>query len=319
MAEAGNAAAGGGAAGAAGAAGASGVDAATAAAAAAAAAGAGAGAQGGAAAGGSWIDGLAPEVRDHPAVAKYSGDAGALAKGLIEAQDLIGRKGVVTPRDDAGPEAWGKFYNELGRPEKADGYDLTAFKPPDGLPWNPEVQTGMMGVLHEAGVSQRAALKILDGYANLQKGAFDGYLAETGKAADKAEAALKTEWGDDYDAKDDLANRAAAAAFGPDLEAAKKIKLEDGSYLLDNKIVVKAFAAVGETWREDGPLIGEAGGPGGYPASPAAAKAEIDRIYGEASSDSKHPYNDPKHAEHKAIHQKMLALNEIVHGKATVT
>lgn len=309
MAEAGNAAAAAGAADA--------VDPGTAAAAAAAAA-AGTG-EGAGAAGGSWMDGLAPEVREHPAVAKYGGDAGALAKGLIEAQDLIGRKGVVRPRDDAGAEAWGKFHNEMGRPETADGYDLTAFKPPEGLPWNAEIQTGMMGVLHEAGVSQAAAVKIFEGYAGLQKTAWDGYLGETGKAADKAEAALKTEWGDDFDAKDDLANRAAAASFGPNLEEAKKIKLEDGSYLLDNKLIVKAFAAVGETWREDGPLIGGGGGPGAYPAGPAGAKAEIAKIYAEASGDAKHPYNDPKHAEHKALHQKVLALNEIVHGKAAVT
>src|SRR5581483_7834125 len=55
-----------------------------------------------------------------------------LAKKARDAESLIG-KSVQLPGDNATAEELAKFYNRLGRPEKADAYE---FKLPDGLPAN---------------------------------------------------------------------------------------------------------------------------------------------------------------------------------------
>lgn len=53
---------------------------------------------------------------------------------------------------------------------------------------------------------------------------------------------------------------------------------------------------------------GVGGGPGGAPASPEAAQAEIAAIHSAAASDPNHPYNDRRHPEYAALHKHVLGL-----------
>ena len=119
--------------------------------------------------------------------------------------DKAGRA-VVLPAPDADEAVMSEFYNKLGRPDKADGYDLPV----------PEGQDGQMaewasGVFHEAGLTARQA-KIVSEKWNDHVGSLqqDGEAQNTQTAQD-AEAELKREWGAAYDQKVVGINQAATA------------------------------------------------------------------------------------------------------------
>ena len=65
--------------------------------------------------------------------------------------DKAGR-GVVLPKDDAGADEWGQFWNRLGRPEAADQYNIPL---PDGDDGGFAKQAATW--FHEAGLTQRQA------------------------------------------------------------------------------------------------------------------------------------------------------------------
>ena len=77
----------------------------------------------------SWRDGLSDDLRNHPGLQKYE-DVGALAKGFLSQSELVGRKGVILPKEGDAEDRQ-RFYSELGRPESVEGYDLGDFAPPE--------------------------------------------------------------------------------------------------------------------------------------------------------------------------------------------
>ena len=264
----------------------------------------------------SWATGLAPEHKSLVEAKGWKSPADALTS-YAELERTLGANKLAVPDKDAGPEDWDKVYSALGRPEAADKYDLGDFKPPEGLPWNPEVQTAMLGVMHQAGLNSRQAQTLIAGYAETQAKAWQAFNAGQAQALETAQGELRSEWGGKFDEKIELANRVAKHAFGEQLEAARQLQLNDGSFLLDNPLIARAFAAIGEAFAEDGALPkGDAGGL--FPASTAeGAKAEIARIRAAAHGDPKHPYHDQRHPEHRALHRRMQELYAVAHPGTT--
>lgn len=276
----------------------------------------GGGAAGGGAGGNGWGDGLDASMQQLVQTKGWKSPAEVL-KGYAELEGFAGRA-VAIPGDDAKPEDVDKFYNKLGRPEAPEKYDFSNFKVPDGLPWNPKVQDGMRGVLHKAGVSQKSAAVLMDGYAALQNEEWKAREANAADFATKGKAALEKDWGNDFQANLDLANRAVKEVFGNDLEDAKGIQLADGTYLLDHPNLAKVFKRLGSAISEDGDLVGARGdgvsGANGPINTPQQAEAEIARIRGDAAKDPEHPYVNRKHPEYQKMQAHMTRLYGIKAG-----
>lgn len=109
---------------------------------------------------------------------------------------------LAMPGKDATPEQWGEFYNKLGRPEAADGYELPVPEGDDGA-FAKEAGAWM----HEAGLSKDQAGKLAGKWnemvAKQQAGQTAAAEAQAKATHEKntAEAtALKSEWGQQYDA-----------------------------------------------------------------------------------------------------------------------
>ena len=251
----------------------------------------------------SWRDGLPDEVRSHPSLANMP-DVGGLAKAYLTLEGQAGQKGVPLPADDAPAEEWDKFYAALGRPEKADGYDLAGFSVPEGLPWAEDVQKTMVGKMHELGLTNRQVVGLMSAYAEAQNGQWTSFNTSMGQAVEATEAKLKQEWGQSYAAKMDLANRVVKHAFGDDLDAAKQIQLADGSYLLDSPAIARAFARIGEAWAEDGDLPGTGIE---FAKSPSEAKAEIAKL--KRDPEFQKVFLDKRHPEHQAAVHRMQSLH----------
>lgn len=189
--------------------------------------------------------------------------------------DKAGRT-VMLPKDEADEAGWRALASKIGVPETPDGYKLPL---PEG------VDDGFAKTaskwFHEAGVPPRAANRIAEAW-----NAWIGEQVQTGEAADRAESekqmgALEKEWGGEFTAKRELAQRGYrdfAKHFGLDDKAA----LERAESVLGAANLTKFFAGLGE-------LNGESSfagpdGKGSFGVTPQEAQRQVDQIIADRTA-----------------------------------
>lgn len=227
-----------------------------------------------------FADSLPAEIRADGAFRDIK-DLAGLAKSYVHAQKLLGNRDpktlfAIPGADD--DKAWGEVYDALGRPASHDKYELPQVQLPDGLAIDDALKGEFLKTAHANGLSTRQAAKLYEWY-NAQAAArwkADSDAAQRGQA--DGLAALKTEFGQAFDAKIDLAHKALAhyseKALGP--KAGAFIQYLEQTRLGDNPEMVKVFAAMGAALQEDG-LIGK-GGPGTGIRTPTEAQQEISAL-----------------------------------------
>jgi hypothetical protein len=258
----------------------------------------------------AWIADLPEDLRSNPTIASFKGNdwkevGPVIAKSYVEARSVMGKKAYDLPQDDWKPEQWQSWHKTIGVPEGPDKYPAidNALAEKAGL--SKEVLGAALAKFHEAGMTPRQVKAILN----------DWYVTESAKGADmqaeqrkqetaQALQALKTEYGDKYEAKAGLI-RSVLNLGGPELAQ----RLEAAGYGNDPQLF-KALATLGEKILEDSSAKGgKAGMALGPEADRAAALKEIDEIkaarINDPSVDAK--YNDPRSAERNRwndLHQK---------------
>lgn len=253
----------------------------------------------------SWRSGLSEDYRTHPVLERFD-DLDALAREHIHLQKLIGRKGIVPPAADADDAERARFYDALGRPESPDAYDLDGMERPDGMPWDDEFEKAMLERMHASGLTDGQARALLEGYSELQGVAWQDANAAQDRALDVAETGLRREWGGNFDAQIDMANRAFAAAFGERVDDVRQLRLTDGQYLGDHPDMVRAFAKLGG-------LMGEAEFVGWKEArigrSSSEARAQLSTL--EADPELRTALLDRAHPEHR---QAVARRSDLAHA-----
>lgn len=240
-----------------------------------------------------WRATLPDDLKALPAAQKYATPADLL-KGYVEAEKLIGRKGVVVPGEGATAEEQAAFRAALGVPETADAY---ALKAPEGVPaevWSEDSAKAFAGKAHELGLTPAQA----QGLAGWWAGAMAQQAASMGLEADGRpfEEVLRSEWGAQFDAKMDLAKR-AVREFGADPETLSAFEAKAGGAAL-----VRMFARIGEKVGEDKPA-GMGGDSAPVVTDPKAKALEIINAPGS-------PYRDPLHPMHRSTVQEVTRLFE---------
>jgi hypothetical protein len=219
-----------------------------------------------------WAAGLPDDLRSNPSLANHK-DLPSFIKSALDAEKLIGKKGIIKPDKNASQEEWNKYYTEIGRPEKAEGYE---FKRPESWPKELEFSEAMIPKVQEMfykhGIGKETAKALWEDY--------HGIVAEEGMRAvgvskeevEKGIQNLKKELGgeDKYKAHLETAVMAVKEFGGDDL-----INFLDSSGLGNHPALIKAFGEAGKYLREDGIVGGRTGG-GSF--TPEKAKAEIARL-----------------------------------------
>lgn len=191
-----------------------------------------------------WVKGLPDEIRE---IATDKGwktpmDAIASYRSLerIMGAEKAGRPVVVLPGDEADDDAWKGVYDQLGRPEKAEGYGLDKLEgaDPDFSKWAGET-------FLEAGVSERQATSIAEKWQAYQAELATREEAQFTERAEREFAELKKDWGQDFDSKIELGRRFAAQA-GIDAD-----KLASIERVLGTKDLLSMFANMGARLGED--------------------------------------------------------------------
>lgn len=150
-----------------------------------------------------WHKDIDPSVANDP-VWKSTPDVKTLTKAYADAVKYnVGA--VKLPGKDATPEEVDSFHRKLGRPESAEGYQLT-----ERLQTDP-IAASMRGVAHAAGLTPKQWETITEGWTRL-----NGEQAKVQEAkASETTQALKQEWGAAYEQKLGLTQR-LIKTFGDD-------------------------------------------------------------------------------------------------------
>jgi hypothetical protein len=256
---------------------------------------------------------LPAELRDNAALNAYSeGETPSGFEGLvrshIDVQRLVGGEKVPKLTADSTPEDRERFYNAIGRPETVEGYDLGDFKPPEGLPWDSDLQTNMMEDFHSAGLTNEQARGVVEAFARRQGEQWEQTQLALQQGRVESEVALKTELGDNYEASVELAGRAFEEAFGDQLDDVAEMMMPDGHKFGDHPVIVRAFIKMGQKLGEHG-LAGPKQSTAQIGMTPEQAQAELEKMEHPGSDTSKAIVNK-SHPDHKAVHARWRALHE---------
>lgn len=213
-----------------------------------------------------WRDGIGDEkLREF--AARFTAPAD-LAKTALEFRQKLSNA-VILPGKDASEEEVAEFHGKLGVPKSSDGYEIEL---PDDLPGDLaptyEDQTRIKSffqAMHKAGATPATVQTAIDWYCEGLQVAVARANAEVAQAKVASEAALRKEWGDEYDRNLEVAKRAVAEFGGQEFAEFLDGFVVDGVAVGDRPEFVRAFAAIGRRMGESGIHLGMDGG-----AQPAA-------------------------------------------------
>jgi hypothetical protein len=251
---------------------------------------------------------LPDDLKDNPALTRHA-DVASLAKEYVNLQSVVGRKGIVLPKEgDAADEA--RFWKEMGRPEKAEEYGVSDIPVPEGLPWDTDFATAMLTEMHGANLTKAQARKVYESYLKLDADRWSKHLVVQEQAAGQTAQALRKEWGVAYGQNIGLAGKTYASIFGEDFQDIDQITLADGRRLGDDPRFLKAMLKVGRKLGEDSLLVS-----GGTSSAKVYSPEEAEKAYNELLGDEdfkKDLYNKERPG-HEAAVQRQDALFRQMH------
>jgi len=228
-------------------------------------------------------------LRDEPSLQTFD-SVDKLAKSYVNAVKKIGANPdnlISLPQEG---ESWDNLFNQIGRPEKPDGYD---FGDDEG------VLDDFREFAHQTGLSQDQAENILNLFGDIQEEEKTQRVKEIEDLALDTKINLQKEWGNKYEGKIDMATRAFAQFSSPEL---KSIMNETG--LGNHPEMIRAFSKIGEILGEDSLVVGT--GMGSTQFSPQQARVEIQNLYSD--KEFSEAYRDNRNSGHKSAMNKMDKL-----------
>lgn len=253
-------------------------------------------------------DHLPETLKDHVALTDFK-DVGGLAQSFIDTQAKLG--GMVTiPNGESAQADHDKFWNKLGRPETADGYEIE-FPKIDGQIYEPATIASFKTAVHSLGLTGKQAQGVVN---VLMANVTDQVKTATGKLTDtmkSADAILRADWGAKFEsnmtAADQVIGRLFDEAGAPGM---RQMARTDPAFA---RSMLLAAQQTSETGAGDNQNIGAKGGGGGEGTKEGAAAA-----IATIRNDPKHAYYDKKNPSHAEAVTKMSELYSVVAGEAVV-
>jgi len=249
-----------------------------------------------------WTASLPPDLKPLVETKGWKQPSDALTSYMNLEKALGAEKLPLPPKGSDGARDWSKWdgWNALGRPDSPDKYQIDV-KFPDGVPINQDAVKGFLAKAHATGMTQAQAQEALGFYSGFLQTAYQQAEQQAQEEVKTAEATLRKEMGQAYDANLALANRVVSKFGGDEL-----VKALESTGLGRNPALVKAFAAIGQAIAEDGELPG--GKPSGAALTPADAQAQINAMHGDPNvmkilMDKQHPEYSQTVAKRDRLYQ----------------
>lgn len=206
---------------------------------------------------------------------------------------------VVLPGRDADLGDVLEFRRKLGVPDAPEHYAFAAAGNDGAEAADGAFRAAAAKAFHGAGVTAEQA-EALTAWWNSYAG--DARLQSRREAESRrarSEAALRRDWGGDYDRNLEIAARAARAYGGGALEELLNAALADGSRVGDQPAMMKAFAEIGRNLVEDDFHAGAAGTPS------KTARERIDELTRLMFDDPAAYRTDAVQGELKTLYDRM--------------
>jgi len=242
-----------------------------------------------------WKSTLPDDLRNDPTLNNFK-DVESLAKTVVHQQKQMGNRIPMPKTDDEFKELYGK----LGRPEEASQYET---KVPTELSsyFDEGALNEFKGVAHNIGLNQSQVDALIEYQAGAIQHELSNEPASLQAQAEETTSTLKQEWGIDYD-KNLRAAKRALQVYGDD-EIMDLMNTSAGNH----PAVVKLFARLGSEVTED---MAKNTQHSNVAVSPLDAKDEINATM----ANTKHPYFDAAHPDHRTAIERMKQLHEKVYG-----
>lgn len=203
-------------------------------------------------------------------------DAGTLVEAHRNLEKLVGANTVKLPKDENDVEGRQAIAKQLGWPEKDAEYQL-----PEGINLKDDaVWPRFQKVFHDAELAPWQVQKIVGAYGDIGKELREAAEGQGTVDVEKAEQELATKWGDQHDARLDLASR-AYRAMGLDEETASKVEAAMGYVPF-----MEFFHNIGNKLGSDNLKDFGGGGPGtlnNFAPTQESAQREINKLLGDTS------------------------------------
>lgn len=233
----------------------------------------------------TWRDQLTDDLKNHPTLANFQ-DINSLAKEHVNVQSLIGRKGIMPPKEGDAADLK-RFHKELGAPEEWGGYEDPAVQIPEKLApfFQVEKLNEMKKLSHELGLSKAQFKKLSETYLNDQLAELSMLTEQSAEELKAGDLALRKQWGMAYEQNKELSVKIAETYATSDAE--KEFLSLHGN----NPALISMLAKVGKDISED--TIAQVRANQGVRAmEPQAAIAEAERLMAsEAFLNGNHPEN----------------------------
>ena len=249
---------------------------------------------------GNWMDSIPEDLRGDSSLADIK-DVAGLAKGYVHAQKMIGADKVVLPAADAPQEDMDAFYNKLGRPEKADGYEVPTENMPAEIPVDGELIGKFFEEAHRVGLSKSQAAALVRWQTTLQQDQMGLYEQQNIEAMQQSESAMRKEFGNAFEEKLSMAQDVVKKFGGDEL-----VQVLNETGLGNSPEVIRAFANIAKVISNDEVIGG--GGRQTFMSSPAESKAAITERKRDPNFMA--AYHDGNHVGHKEAVEEMGRLIE---------
>lgn len=246
----------------------------------------------------NWRENLPDDIKNHATLTKFKSVVD-LAKSHLNAQDMIGRKGIILPREGASEEEIGDFYNKLGRPETVEGYKLDEVQLPEGVNIDDNIRSEFLKAGHKEGFTNKQMNFLLKWQIENMGNQAKLTSENEQKEIEAAETDLRKEYGNAYEANIALAQK-VINKFG---DEASKEALKEG--VGNDPRLIRMVVNIAKGMSED--TLGE--GTAIMTKTPGEAQKEISQI----RNNPKHPYHIPGHVEHQAALKQMRDLYEMAY------
>lgn len=200
---------------------------------------------------------------------------------------------ATIPANENDAEGWAALYGKLGRPEKVEDYGIEGVSPE------------LIAVAHQNGLSKRqvtALAKSIQDLAGKSKTEADAKWEADSSAADEA---LKREWGGEFQANIQAAQKLAdRVRTGLGLDQEKWNEVADKMQrAIGVEMAVKMFALLGRGLGEH-PFIEGESHRDGFGMTPARAKAELAQLRADPDH-QKRKMSDNKATRMEAVAREM--------------
>lgn len=208
-----------------------------------------------------------------------------LAKSYANLEKMLGSQNkVAVPTENSPPEEWESFFQKIGRPHKADEYEMPVPEALKDVALDEKALTEVKAIAHKHGLTKAQMGALSEWYFGSVAQSLETVQAQQVAAKEQAEADLKKEWGNGYAENLLLAERGASVlGLTPEV-------LKSTPELSNNPHFIRAMNKVAQMTQETpGAGLRNEGGAMSI-NTPAAALAEIAKI----RADANHAYNNPK-------------------------